>query len=63
MSTAYLGGLCGRHPNFTIQGMIKTQFAAPVAGLLLLLGGFAIAQKPVENVPRENTRILPPPNG
>jgi hypothetical protein len=30
--------------------MIKTRLAVPVIGSLLLLGGFAIAQKPVENV-------------
>jgi hypothetical protein len=30
--------------------MSKTQVAAPIIGFLLLLGGFALAQKPVENV-------------
>jgi hypothetical protein len=30
--------------------MLKTQIAAPIIGSLLLLGGFAMAQKPVENV-------------
>jgi hypothetical protein len=50
MSTAYLGGLCDCLPNFTIQVMLKPRVVAPIVGSLLLIGGFAIAQKPVENV-------------
>ena len=50
MSTTYLGGLCDGLRNFTIQVMSKTQVAAPIIGSILILGGFAMAQKPAENV-------------